>query len=56
MLISLFSCGQKSFSASVYIHGTKEQSINERYKVLISMTKPPEIQKGTKGTPHGTEP
>jgi hypothetical protein len=56
MLISLSCRVQESFSEDVYINGTKEQSINERYKVLILVTNPPELQKGTKGTHHGTEP
>jgi hypothetical protein len=55
MLIGFSYRNQESFSASVYIHGTKEQSINERYKLLISIIKLPKTQKGTKGTIHGTE-
>jgi hypothetical protein len=56
MLISLFICVRESFSEDVYIHGTKEQSINERYNMMILNIKHPEIQKGTKGTHHGTKP
>jgi hypothetical protein len=56
MLISSSNRNQESFSEGVYINGTKEQSINERYKLLISNIIPPETQKGTKGTHHGTEP
>jgi hypothetical protein len=55
MLIGFSYRNQESFSEDVYINGTKEQSINERYKLLISNIIPPETQKGTERTIHGTE-